>query len=83
MDELPQEEAERIFDQIGIAANHLNHLPFAQLRKTHYHEFGRLRLWPKLKSFRNPPSWEEMSYRPLVSYRRHRWRKLLAFLSQF
>ena len=83
MKHLSLDEEQVIYDEIGIAANHLRHLPFAGLRKTATHQFGCLRLWPKLKSFREEVSWETLQFRPLVSFRKHQWRRVLALLSKW
>ena len=77
-------EAKAVFNRIGTAGCGLRHLPFSNLRKTAHHRFGCLRLWPKLKVFRHgKPLWEDFKWRPLVSFKRHRWKRVLGLLSQF
>ncbi len=83
MEELDAEQTERIFDRIGTAAQGLFYLPYVSLKKTCKHEFGCLRLWPKLKSFKEEKNIDDYKWRPLVSYRKHKWRKLLSLLSKF
>ena len=83
MNELSIDEAKRVYDEIGTAATGLRHLPYSSLRKTESHRFGCLRLWPKLKNFKDTIKLDTLKYRPLVSYERHRWRRVLSLLSQF
>ncbi len=83
MKELSTDETQKVYDEIGIAANGLDHLPFAQLRKTKHHEFGMLRLWPKQKTFLQESRWNEYKWRPLVSFRKHRWRRVLSLFSRW
>ena len=88
MDTLSPEEVSRIFEVIGRLGNGLKHLPYAALPKASCHEFGVLRLWCKLKSFKVdegvvPLSWSAFKWRPLVSFRKHRWRRVFSLLSRF
>ena len=84
MRELSLEESKQVFDRIGTAECGLRHLPYSNLRKTAHHRFGCLRLWPKLKVFRGKKTaWEDFKWRPLVSFKKHRWKRVLALLSQF
>ncbi len=86
MKRLTKHEAKEVFDRIGTAACGLKHLVYSNLKKTKFHRFGVLRLWPKFKSFKgnegSKPRWSDMKWRPLVSYKKHRWRKVLALLSR-
>jgi hypothetical protein len=82
MEELSQEKETDIYDRIGWLGNSLNYLPFARLRSAKFHRFGALRLWPKKKVFFNKPKWEDFKYRPLVSFQKHRWKRLFALLFQ-
>jgi hypothetical protein len=76
-------ETSSIFNEIGIIGNQLSHLPFASLRRTSTHEFGVLRHWPKMKSAKTSAEFADYKWRPLVSFRKHRWRKVLALVSKW
>lgn len=83
MDQLSVKDAKGILEAVGSLGNGLRYLPFAQLRATHQHRFGSLRLWPKFKNFLEQPSWDTFRWRPLVSFEHHRWRRLFSLLSRF
>ncbi len=70
-------------NEMAAMGNGLFHLPFCELRGRGAHEFGCLRLWIKKKSFADLTTWEELKWRPLVSFRKHRWRKLFSLLSRW
>ncbi len=73
----------KALEGIGRMAMALRYLPFCQCRKAKEHRYGCLRLWPKAKSVRNPKrSWKTLTFRPLVSYRQHRFRRLFSMVSR-
>jgi hypothetical protein len=73
----------RINENIGTLGSMLSYLPFCQLRPTSAHRFGAMRLWVKLKVFESEIlGWNSLKWRPLVSYRQHKWRKLYAMTSR-
>jgi hypothetical protein len=83
MEDVPTNMINRVFARIGAAGQTLRHLPFAALRGAATHKFGCLRGWVKKKSFTEEMSWSTLKWRPLVSFREHRWRKLLSLLSRY
>ena len=83
LEELDEEARRSAYAEIGSLGTGLEHLPFCHLKHTSTHEYGTLRLWIKLKNFQNLPEWTEMRYRPLISYRRHRWRRAFSMLSRY
>ena len=60
---------------IPTAAVGFHHLPFCELERG-AREFGALRHWVKMKS------WDDLKYRPVVSFKKQRWRKLWSLLSR-
>ena len=74
----------KIFEKIGTAASVLRHLPYCGL-KAKKHRFGCLRAWIKYKSFAewDGKKWTDLKFRPLVSYKSHRWKKLFTMVSRF
>ena len=77
------EKLTRIFEEVSRRENTLRHLPFCQLRPKGKHRFGCLRGWVKKKSFMELEGWASLRWRPLVSFREHRWRRLFSLLSRF
>ena len=86
LEEVTGGELTRAFEGIGRMGSSLGYLPFCKLRGKGKHEFGCLRLWVKFKNFQIPEEerrWEDLAWRPLVSFRGHRWRVLFSLLSKF
>lgn len=90
--EVPEGELERIANEMGIIGSRLNHLPFCQLRGRKFDRPGVLRLWVKYKSLKKAwgdngeeiqPTWEDLRWRPLVSFQHYRWKKLLSMVSRW
>ena len=82
----------RVFHNVAVLGNGLHHFPFAELRGRRARKFGSLRLWIKKKSFDvwdkkedggDEMKGEDLKWRPLVSFREHRWRKLLSMVSRW
>lgn len=62
----------------------LLHLPYCKLRRAGYHQFGRLRLWPKLKALGDSRTCcDDLEYRPLVSCVHHHWRSLFSIAAMW
>lgn len=79
---VPEEKRRWIALYFGEMGNLLRHLPFGGFQKKG-HEFGCLRLWLKYKNFKNKDrTWDTLGWRPLVSYRRHRYRRLFSLVSR-
>jgi len=70
--------AEQFQRDFFVWPNRLLHLPYCNLRRAHRHRFGALSLWLKIKCLSpRPGSWQQLKFRPLVSYKQHHWRRLL------
>lgn len=52
------------------------HLLYAGLRKGDEHKAGWIKYWPKLKGL-GAETWDELRFRPLSSYFKFRWKRLL------
>ena len=83
MEQVPDHILAHISASIPTLGACLSHLPYSRLRAAHTHKFGVLRAYLKSKSFYDLQSWIDCRWRPLVSYRQHRWRILLGLLSRF
>ncbi len=82
--EVSDAEIFRILEGIGRLGSSLTHLPYCELRRTNEHRFGCLRLWPKFKNFGEEDlEWSAVKWRPLASFRQHKWRRLFSLVSQF
>ena len=85
LQEVTGTELTRAFEGLGRLGSSIGHLPFCRLRGKGQHESGCLRLWAKLKNFQvaeEERRWEDLAWRPLVSFRGHRWRILFSMLSK-
>ncbi len=83
MDDLDAEEIATINQDIPTIGARLGHLPFCKLRASKTHRFGALRAYLKAKSFESLVDWGGLKWRPLISFRKHRWRVLLSMVSRF
>ena len=83
MEELDEDAIMKTYAEIGSLGAELRHLPFCNLAHRSTHQYGTLRPWIKFKNFKDLPEWDEMRYRPLISYQRHRWRRLFSLLSRW
>ncbi len=83
MDPVPPDVLAHINDSVPTLGARLAHLPYSRLRAAGTHRFGVLRAYLKSKSFYDLQTWTACRWRPLVSYRQHRWRVLLGLLSRF
>ena len=85
LEEVTGSELTRTFERIGRLGSALGHLPFCKLQGKGKHEFWGLRLWVKFKNMQIPEEerrWDDLAWRPLVSFRGHRWRTLFSLLSK-
>ena len=76
-------EVSRILGGIGLLGGSSKHLPYCEIKRTNSHRFGCLRLWPKYEDFGvQNVWWADLKWRPLVSFRQHKWRRLFSMASQ-
>jgi hypothetical protein len=81
---VPEEKRCWMAKYYGKLGGGLHHQPFWNYRR-HGHEFGCLRLWFKYKNMKIPVSerkWEDLGWRPLVSFTRHRYKRVLSMASR-
>ena len=85
MIELTAKQSEERSDLIGRLAGELEELPFTNLRRGERHRFGAIKGWVKMKTFANgyPTEWAQVKWRPISSYARHRWGKLLGMAGKW
>ena len=69
MKERTKERLKEVMEDIATLGNGGRHLPFCELRPGGAHEFGAWRAWIEKKSFKELSPWDEMRWRPLVSFR--------------
>ena len=79
---ISEDRMEKLRADIFLFNEKLKHLPYSKLKKGG-HVMGCLRGWIKYKSLVDPQCWDELKWRPLVSYRNHRWRRVLSLVSQW
>ena len=70
-------------DAMPTIGARLHHLPFCELRFSKTHRFGSLRAYLKAKPLDSLVGWDSLTWRPLISLRKHRWRVLLSMASRF
>ncbi len=77
------EEVIRIYAGFFRLGEGLRHLPFLGLEHSSKHKFGAVRHCPKWKSIQSIPGrWEDVKWRPLVSYQHHHWRRPLSMVGR-
>lgn len=81
---LSVEEYSSLLGRFFKRGTEIGELVFCHFRSAARHKFGLVRLWLKAKSIYSwPEDWESLLWRPLVSYARHWYAKLLSFLGGF
>jgi len=79
---VPEEKRRWVAKYYAKMGSTLKQQPFGAYKR-HGHRFGCLRLWYTYKNMKmQERKWEEMAWRPLVSFQKHRYRKALSLLSR-
>jgi len=81
---VPEEKRRWVAKYYGKMGSALKHQPYGAYRKRG-HQFGCLRLWFKFKNMKvkkEERRWEDLAWRPLVSFQKHRYRRAFSMLSR-
>lgn len=74
--------------KLGRVAKSFSYVPYSRLTHMSRHRYGSLKMWVKSKTFMNhpagyPQTWQEVKWRPLLSYARFHWRHALSHVGRF